>query len=124
MAAEPGRPEFGCRYCRRRCWYGFGVLRDLSAKSKVLAERLKTASQAPDFVGNFDRLVEVVQDFAQEVTPLPGGEATPAPPGLLLPDQLRRPAQPYPDRFPASDRGDEVTGRFPCSQTLFGNKET
>lgn len=69
MAREPHRAEPGCRLCRRPCWYGFTVQRDLAAKSRALAERLKAAAADPGFVGNYGRLVQVVQSFAQDVTP-------------------------------------------------------
>ncbi|MGA2149397.1 MAG: DUF87 domain-containing protein [Bryobacteraceae bacterium] len=71
VAVSPGRLESGCRYCRRRCWYGFIVQRDLSAKARGLAERLKAVSAEPDFVNNFPRLVALVRDFARDVTPFP-----------------------------------------------------
>lgn len=69
VALEPRRREPGCRFCRRPCWYGFAVQRDLPAKAKALAARLKAAADEPDFVGNFPRLVALVRQFAQDVTP-------------------------------------------------------
>ena len=69
VAREPHRIEPGCRFCRRPCWYGFTVQRDLPPKARALAARLKAAAQEPDFTGNYRRLVEVVQEFSQSVTP-------------------------------------------------------
>ena len=69
VALEPYRREPGCRYCRRPCWYGFTVQSDLPAKAKALAARLKAAAEQPGFAGNYLRLVQVVQGFAQDVTP-------------------------------------------------------
>src|SRR6185369_4358390 len=69
VAVEPRRAEPGCQECRRRCWYGFMVQRDLGPKAQVLAERLKTASEDPAFANNYERLVQLTTSFAQEVTP-------------------------------------------------------
>ena len=69
IALEPHRGEPGCRSCRRPCWYGFAVQRDLPAKAKALAARLKAAAEQPGFAGSYPRLVQVVQGFAQDVTP-------------------------------------------------------
>ncbi|HTS27444.1 MAG TPA: hypothetical protein VMH81_16315 [Bryobacteraceae bacterium] len=69
IAVEPGRAEPGCRHCRRRCWYGFIVQRDLAVKARGLAERLKAASAEPDFVNNFGRLASLVKQFTRDMTP-------------------------------------------------------
>jgi hypothetical protein len=71
VTIEPRRAEPGCRECRRRCWYGFLVQRDLAPKSRALAERLKSAAAQPGFVNNFDRLAALVGEFARDVTPFP-----------------------------------------------------
>jgi len=71
VAVEPRRREAGCRLCRRPCWYGFSVQRDLAPKARLLAERLKSAAAEPDFQGNYLRLVQVVEDFTRQVTPFP-----------------------------------------------------
>ena len=71
VAVEPRRQEPGCRFCRRPCWYGFTVQRDLSGKARGLAEKLKAAGETPDFVNNFDRLVTLVRQFTCDVTPFP-----------------------------------------------------
>jgi DNA helicase HerA-like ATPase len=69
VAVEPRRSEPGCRLCRRPCWYGFTVQRDLQSKSRLLSERLKNAAAEPDFSGNYPRLVQVVKGFTQDITP-------------------------------------------------------
>ncbi|MEW6367238.1 MAG: DUF87 domain-containing protein [Acidobacteriota bacterium] len=69
VAVQPRRIEPGCRFCRRQCWYGFVVQRDLAPKAQLLADRLKEAAERPGFVNNFGRLVEVVQRMAQDVAP-------------------------------------------------------
>jgi len=71
VSLEPRRREPGCRFCRRRCWYGFIVQRDLGSKAKAYAARLKEAAQEPGFVGNFAALVRMTMSFAQDVTPFP-----------------------------------------------------
>lgn len=69
VSIEPARSEQGCRLCRRPCWYGYSVQRDLSSRAHILAERLKTAAADDDFAGNYPRLEKLVKNFAQEVTP-------------------------------------------------------
>ncbi|HYW42946.1 MAG TPA: DUF87 domain-containing protein [Bryobacteraceae bacterium] len=69
VAVQPRRKEPGCRFCLHPCWYGYTVQRDLAGKARGLAERLKTASEQPDFVNNFDRLVTLVRQFARDATP-------------------------------------------------------
>ena len=69
VALEPRRREPGCNECRRQCWYGFMVQRDLAPKAQALADRLKTAAGDAGFANNFDRLVELTTKFAREVTP-------------------------------------------------------
>jgi hypothetical protein len=71
VALEPHRREPGCGLCRRPCWYGFMVQRDLPAKAKALAARLKVAAEEPGFAGSFPRLVSLARGFAQDVTPFP-----------------------------------------------------
>jgi hypothetical protein len=68
VAVEPHRLEAGCQLCKHSCWFGFIVQRDLPPKARKLAECLKVASQEPGFVGNYTRLVEVVEGFSQDVT--------------------------------------------------------
>ena len=69
VAIEPRRTEPGCQQCRRKCWYGFMVQRDLAGKAQGLSERLKAAAKQPGFMNNFPRLVSLVREFAQDVTP-------------------------------------------------------
>lgn len=69
VALEPRRIEAGCRFCRRRCWYGFMIQRDLAGKARILADTLKAATEQPDFANNFGRLSQVVEEFTQDVTP-------------------------------------------------------
>lgn len=69
IAIDPRREEFGCRFCRRPCWYGFAVQRDLQPKARILADRIKEAAADPNFAGNFSRLVEVVQGFVKDIMP-------------------------------------------------------
>jgi hypothetical protein len=69
VAVEPRRIEPGCQQCRRKCWYGFMVQRDLAGKAQGLSERLKVAAERPDFVNNYSQLVSLVREFAQDVTP-------------------------------------------------------
>lgn len=69
IAVEPRRKEPGCRFCRRPCWYGFTVQRDLQPRARMLADWLKTAATQEGFTGNFPRLVEVVKNFTTEVMP-------------------------------------------------------
>jgi hypothetical protein len=71
VALEPRRLEPGCQQCRRKCWYGFMVQRDLAPKARLLADRLKTAAEQPDFANNYERLTGLVREFAQDVTPFP-----------------------------------------------------
>ena len=71
VALEPRRTEPGCRECRRKCWYGFMLQRDIATKAPALADRLKSAADQPDFVNNYPKLVTLVREFAQDVTPFP-----------------------------------------------------
>jgi len=71
VSLRPRRQEPGCRHCRRPCWYGFTVQRDIAPKAKALAARLAAAAEQPGFVNNFGRLVQVVQGFAEDVTAFP-----------------------------------------------------
>ncbi len=69
ISNDPQRKEPGCRFCRRPCWYGFMVQRDLQPKARLLADRLKIVSKEADFLGNFPRLVQTLKDFAMEIAP-------------------------------------------------------
>jgi hypothetical protein len=71
IALDPRRTEFGCRFCRRPCWYGFTVQRDLGPKARLLADLLKDAASQEGFAGNYPRLVELVKGFTREVMPFP-----------------------------------------------------